>query len=131
MSKASKAILIPFDTSKPVEVIDLQPGLDAIYERVAPDSRMFEVVRGNTFDLYGDEEGGPLMRGDADERINVRAMELFAKDWNTGPEAFARPLCGDFLVVGKMSYPSEDEEVLGDAPEWVIGHEFQWRLEMR
>ena len=31
-----KAVLIPFDEAKPVEAIDLAPGLDAIYERVAP-----------------------------------------------------------------------------------------------
>lgn len=111
-----KAVLIPFDEDKPVEVIDLAPGLDAIYERVAPDSRMFEVVRGNTFDLFGDEEGGPLMRNDAGDRINARAMQIYASDMLMGPRDYSSPLCGDFLAVGQP----DDEGEQTDVPQHVI-----------
>lgn len=125
--RTTKALLIPFDTTEPVRLIDLQPGLDALYALVAPDSRMFEVVRSVTFDLLGDEEGGPLMRNDAQERINVRAMELFAFDHKVGPEAFSYPLCGDFLVTGHPDARGNRT----DAPEWPASFVFSWTLEQR
>lgn len=121
------AVLIPFAATKPVQVVALKDGLNAIYELVAPDSRRFEVVRSETFDLLGDEEGGPGCRNDAEERINVRAMELLAVDQQVGPEAFASPLCGDFLVTG---HPDDDGNST-DAPMWTAQHSFSWTLEKR
>jgi hypothetical protein len=118
----TKAVLIPFDESKPVEVIDLGRGLDAIYERVAPESRMFEVTRGNTFDLLGDEEGGPLMRSDASERINARAMQIYASDKLMSLRDYTSPLCGDFLAVG---IPDEEGEHT-DVPQHVIDYRYSW-----
>lgn len=113
-----KAVLIPFDESKPVEAIDLPPGIDAIYERVAPDSRMFEVVRGKSFDLLGDEEGGPLMRNDAKDRINARAMQVFAADHGVDLHAFNGPMCGDFLAVGQPDANGNHTDVPGGVLEF-------------
>lgn len=117
-----KAVYIPFDESRPVEVIDLAPGLDAIYERVAPESRMFEPVRGNTFDLLGDEEGGPLMRSDAGERINARAMQIYASDMLMGLRDYASPLCGDYLAVGMPDGRGRHTDV----PQHVIDYKYTW-----
>lgn len=128
MATAKKAVLIPFDEDKPVEVIDLAPGLDAIYGYVAPESRMFEVTRGNTFDLFGDEEGGPLMRSDAHERINARAMQIYASDMLMGIRDYAVPLCGDFLAVGKP----DDEGERADVPQHVIDYDnYSWTTKPR
>lgn len=124
----TKAVLIPFDESKPVEVIDLAPGLNAIYERVAPESRVFEVVRGNTFDLFGDEEGGPLMRSDAPDRINARAMQIYASDMLMGIRDYSQPLCGDFLAVGQP----DDEGERTDVPQHVIEYDnYTWSTKPR
>jgi hypothetical protein len=116
-----KALLIPFDEDKNVELIDLEATLENIYDRVAPDSRMFEVVRGKSIELWGDEEGGPGMRGDAAQRINARAMQLFASDHGVGIEAFASPLCGDFLAVGINTGNHNT-----DVPEWASRFNFTW-----
>lgn len=118
----TKALLIPFDETQPVQLIDLAPGLEAIYTLVAPDSRMFEVTYGNTIELWGDEEGGPGMRSDAGERVNARAMQLFAHDHGVGVEAFASPLCGDFLAVGRIN----DAGFPTDVPGWVRTFPFTW-----
>lgn len=124
----TKAVLIPFDESKPVQVVDLEAGLDAIYALVAPDSRMFEVTRGNTFDLYGDEEGGPLMRDDAKDRINARAMQIYASDMLMGIRDYGQPLCGDFLAVGMP----DDEGERTDVPRHVIEYNnYTWSARPR
>lgn len=122
-----KALLIPFDDDKPVELVELEQGeqiRERIYDLVAPDSRMFEVVRGKTIELWGDEEGGPMMRSDAGERVNARAMQLFASDHNVDLSAFASPLCGDFLAVG-LTRPSGISNK--DVPEWLRDFEFTWK----
>lgn len=127
MATAIKAVLIPFDEDKPVEVVTLAPGLDAIYAYVAPESRMFEVVRGDTFDLLGDEEGGPLMRSDAHERINARAMQVFADDHGMGVKDFNSPLCGDFLAVGRPNGRGNHTDV----PQRVIDFTYSWTTKPR
>lgn len=116
-----KALLIPFDEANDVTLIDLEPNLERIYDLVAPDSRMFEVVRGKSLELWGDEEGGPGMRGDAGERVNARAMQLFARDHGVGLEAFASPLCGDFLAVGLNTRNQNT-----DVPGWASRFNFTW-----
>lgn len=119
--KTHKALFIPCDGDQPVEWIDLAPGLDAIYERVAPESRMFERVAGNTFDLYGDEEG--LFHPDAANRINARAMQILADDFGQKDASqFRSPLVGDFMVVGLPNGRGSST----DAPESVKDFKFTW-----
>lgn len=123
MSKKIEALLIPFDETQEPRVVELRPGnLEDIYQHVAPDSRMFEVTRGKTIELWGDEEGGPMMRADAGERINARAMQLFAHDWSVGIDAFMTPLCGDFLAVGGLQFSGRN----ADVPQWVRDFTFSW-----
>lgn len=114
----TKAVLIPFDESKPVVAVDLASGVDAIYALVAPESRMFEVIRGNSFDLLGDEEGGPLMRSDAGDRINARAMQVIAADMGVDLHAFNGPMCGDFLAVGQPDHRGNHTDVPGGVLEF-------------
>lgn len=116
------ALLIPFDETKQPHLLELDPGLDAIYALVAPDSRMFEVTYGVSIELWGDEEGGPGMRNDAHLRVNARAMQLFAADHKVGLEAFVSPLCGDFLAVGRIDADGNPTDV----PAWVQEFVFTW-----
>lgn len=120
MATAKKAVLIPFDESKPVEVIDLAPGLDAIYEHVAPDSRCFTGLGGSDFYLMGDDEG--LFHEDAGNRINARVMQLYAEDNGVGIRQFHSPLVGDWLVVG----PADEEGETTDVPQRVIDFTYSW-----
>jgi hypothetical protein len=120
MATAKKAVLIPFDESKPVEVIDLAAGLDAIYDRVAPDSRCFTGLGGSDFYLMGDDEG--LFHQDAANRVNARVMQLYAEDNGGGISDFRSPLVGDWLVVG----PADEEGETTDVPQRVIDFEYSW-----
>lgn len=114
-----KALLIPFDDKKPVEIVEINDR-DDIYKHVAPDSRMFTVVGGHRFDLLGDDEG--LYQGNPAERINARAMEIYAADQRVGLSAYASPLVGDFLAVG----PVDDYGNQTDVPGEVIKFRFTW-----
>lgn len=125
MATAKKAVLIPFDESKPVEVIDLAPGIDAIYDHVAPDTRCFTGLNGSDFYLMGDDEA--LLRDDAMDRINARAMELYGRDNGAGIRDFRSPLCGDFLVVG----PADHEGETTDVPQRVIDFTYTWTTKPR
>lgn len=125
MAAAKKAVLIPFDEDKPVEVIDLAPGLDAIYERVAPDSRCFTGMSGSDFYLMGDDEG--LFHEDVQNRVNARVMQLFGEDSGVGIEGFHSPLVGDWLVVG----PADDEGENTDVPQRVIDFTYSWTTKPR
>jgi hypothetical protein len=118
-----RALLIPFDDDKPVEVVQID-GLDDIYKYVAPDSRMFEVLGSDKFDLLLDEEGGPMMRNDAGDRINARAMELYADAEGVGFGDFMVPLCGDYLAAGPVDRRGE----MTDVPQEVIDFPFSWRI---
>lgn len=122
--KTHKALFIPCDGDQPVEWLDLPVGRDAIYEKVAPRSRMFEAVRGESFDLLGDEEG--MFHPDVANRINARAMQLLAHDFGqTDASGFRSALVGDFLVVG----PPTARGNSSDAPEWVKDFAFTWKSE--
>ena len=118
-----KALLIPFDDDKPVEVVEIN-GLNDIYKYVAPDSRMFEALRTATFDLLLDEEGGPLMRSDAGDRVNARAMQLYADAEDMRLLDYGSPLCGDFLAAGPVDRRGE----MTDVPQEVIDFPFSWRI---
>ena len=124
MSKPYKALLIPFDDEKSVEVVTIDTdseGLDSIYKRVAPDSRMFTVLGGDAFDLLGDDEG--LLRSDAGERINARVMQLYAEDQNVALADFHSPLVGDWLVAG----PLDEDGNQTDVPQGAVDFKFSWR----
>jgi len=122
----TKALLIPFENDKPVQVLDLESGFEHMYPLIAPDSRMIEVLRTEQFELFLDEEGGPLMRSDAGERINARAMQLYAFAHNiTDPSAFAYPFCGDFIAMGLIDAEGERN---ADVPEWVTEFPFSWSV---
>lgn len=118
-----KALLIPFEDTDPVKVVDLAPGREPIYDLIAPDSRMMQFVRSAQFDLIGDEEGGPGMRNDAGERVNARAMQLLAWGEGVGIDAFASPLCGDFLAVGPVDGNGNSTNI----PQRIIDFKFSWR----
>lgn len=114
-----KALLIPFDDTKPVEVVEIN-GRDDIYQHVAPESRRFTVQRSKTFDLLGDEEG--LFQGNPTERINARAMEIYASDWGLTLKDFLSPLVGDWLACGGADFNGN----MTDVPQSVIDFQFSW-----
>jgi hypothetical protein len=123
----TKAVLIPFDESKPVEVIDLNSDSnnDQLYDLVAPDSRCFTGMRGSDFYLMGDDEG--LFHEDVENRVNARVMELFAKDNGMGIRDYHSPLVGDWLVVG----PADEEGDSTDVPQRVIDFTYTWTAQRR
>jgi hypothetical protein len=117
----TKAVLIPFDESKPVEVIDLRPNdLDQLYDLVAPDTRLITGMGMSDAYMFGDDEG--LLRNDAGERINARVMELFAKDAKMGIRDYHSPLVGDWLVTG----PADGEGDNTDVPQRIIDFTYSW-----
>lgn len=117
----TKAVLIPFDESKPVEVVDLRPNdLDQLYDLVAPDTRLITGMGMSDAYMFGDDEG--LLRDDAGERINARVMELFAADNGMGIRDFHSPLVGDWIVTG----PADDEGDNTDVPQRVIDFTYSW-----
>lgn len=77
---------------------------------------------GNEVTLWLDDEG--LLREDAGERINARAMELYAHLEEIGIEGFRVPLVGDYVITGGAD---EDGESL-DAPGWIMDFPFTWSL---
>lgn len=115
-----KALLIPFDDTLPVTVVEVPAGLDPIYDHVAPDSRRFTVLGGDDYSMYGDDEG--LLRNDAGERINARAMQIYAASEGAGIEDFMSPLVGDWLVFGGVDTDGETEEVTVR----VLNFRFTW-----
>jgi hypothetical protein len=117
----NKAVLIPFDDTKPVEVVEVeQNDLDRLYDLVAPDTRLITGMRMSDAYLFGDDEG--LLRNDAGDRINARVMQLFADDNKMGLHDFHSPLVGDWLVVG----PSDDDGNNTDVPQRVIDFAYSW-----
>lgn len=115
-----KALLIPFDDSKPVTVVEVKEGLDPIYDLCAPESRCFTILGGDDFSLYGDDEG--LLRSDAGERINARAMQLYAVSIGKTLEDFHSPLVGDWLAFGGVDAEGDTEEVTVR----VLNFRFTW-----
>jgi hypothetical protein len=117
----TKAVLIPFDESKPVEVVDLRPNdLDQLYDLVAPDTRLITGMGMSDAYMFGDDEG--LLRSDAGDRINARVMELFAADARMGLHDYRSPLVGDWIVTG----PADDEGDNTDVPQRVIDFTYSW-----
>lgn len=126
-----KAVLIPFDEDKPVEVIDFDnSSYENYYPLVAPDSRCFTVLGASGYDMFGDDEG--LLRADAGDRINARAMELYAAGAGVGVtiQDFHSPLVGDWLVVGSEEGPMDQEKVT-DVPQEVIDFTYSWTTKPR
>lgn len=121
MSKKIKALLLPFDGGQPVRVIEVRDGnLEDIYDRIAPDSRLFTCLNGKDFSLYGDDEG--LFHAEAHLRINARAMQLYADSEGVGIEAFTSPLVGDFLVFG---LPDREGNTT-DVPQRAVEFDYSW-----
>lgn len=124
-----KAVLIPFDEDKPVEVIDFDNShYTNIYPLVAPDSQTFTVLAMGDCDAYGDDEG--LLRSDAGDRINARMMELYGDATQSKIADFRSPLCGDWLVVGPEAGPL-DREKATDVPQRVIDFTYSWTTKPR
>ena len=122
MSTKIKALLLPFDDGQPVRVIEVRDGnLEDIYDRIAPDSRLFSCLNGKDFTLYGDDES--LFHAEAHLRINARAMQLYADSEAVGIEAFHSPLVGDFLVFG---LPDRQEGNTTDVPQRVVEFDYSW-----
>lgn len=116
-----KALLIPFDESKPVEVIDFDDSdYQNLYPLVAPESRMFTAQDFPGGTMYGDDEG--LLHGNVAERINARAMNLLGERTGNTPSDFMSPLVGDWLAFG----PIDGEGNNTDVPQDVIDFEFTW-----
>lgn len=121
MSKKLKALLLPFDESQPVRVIEVRDGnLQDIYDRIAPDSRLFTCLNGKDFTLYGDDEA--LFHSEAHLRINAKAMQLLAESEGVSIDAFHSPLVGDFLVFG---LPDEEGNNT-DVPQRAVDFRFSW-----
>lgn len=119
-----KAVLIPFDESKPVEVIDFDNSTYTnIYPLVAPDSRCFTVLAMGDCDAYGDDEG--LFHEDASNRINARMMQLYGEAHGVGILEYHSPLVGDWLVVGPERGPL-DQEKATDVPQRVLDFTYTW-----
>jgi hypothetical protein len=109
----NKAVLIPWEMDKDIEVIDLEQGnLDAIYDRIAPESRLFSVSSFRHFALYYDDEGLYTQP----EHQNLRAMVLWGAEEGVPLSRFRYPLVGNYLVVG----PADDEGENTDVPEGII-----------
>jgi hypothetical protein len=117
----TKALLIPFDDTLPVEVIDLDnTDYRNITKIVAPDSGLFTRLGAETFDLFGDDEG--LFHPEAHLRINARAMQLYADSVGAKLEDFGSPLVGDWLAVGLPNARGNNTDV----PQAVIDFTFTW-----
>lgn len=122
----TKAILVPFDDEKPVELIDLDNSdYLNITKIVAPDSGIFTRLGSMTFDMYGDDEG--LLRNDAGERINARAMQIFAHDTGSTLRDYTSPLVGDWLLTGHPDIEGENTSV----NESLLHFPFTWKSARR
>jgi hypothetical protein len=121
-------VVIPFDNDKPVrrESYDttnyknltrliFDGGTDGTFScMTSADSLGHEVT------FWFDDEG--LLRNDAGNRINARAMQLFGHLEGVGVEDFAVPLVGDYVITGGV----DDEGESLDAPGWVMDFGFTW-----
>jgi hypothetical protein len=116
-----KALLLPFDEDRAVEVIDFDDSsYQNLYPIVAPESRMFTAQDFPGGTMYGDDEG--LLWGDPSKRINARAMQLLGERSDHGIEDFMSPLVGDWLVFGPVDAEGNNTSV----PQDVIDFRFTW-----
>jgi hypothetical protein len=113
----TKGLLIPFDDTLPVEEVEFD-GLDDMYRLIGCDTVDRMAAKDVTFWL--DDEG--LLRGDASERINARAMELYASLTGAGLQDFAVPLVGNYLIDGPAGPGGEETDV----PQRVLDFRFTW-----
>lgn len=122
------AVLIPCDGDKPVQSVTYD---DSDYRNLT--ALIFDGDRTGTFtslqatgadgtvvSLWGDDEG--LLRSDAHQRINARAMQLYAHLTGATIEDFMSPLVGDWVVLGGAD---DDGESLA-VPGWVQDFPFTW-----
>jgi hypothetical protein len=113
----TNAILIPFDNDLPIREVTFD-GLDDMYKLIGCTDVERLATQKVTFWLDG--EG--LLRSDAGERINARAMQLYAELCDMTLADFAVPLVGDYLLDG----PCDDEGEETDVPSWVKHYPFSW-----
>lgn len=120
-TRKRKALLLPFDNGQEPRVVEIAEGdLDAIYQLIAPESRLFTCLNGKDFTLYGDDEG--LFHPQVHLRINARAMQLLADSEGVSIDAFHSPLVGDFLVFG---LPDEEGNTT-DVPQRAVDFKYSW-----
>ncbi|QOP66839.1 hypothetical protein SEA_ODYSSEY395_90 [Arthrobacter phage Odyssey395] len=113
----TKGLLIPFDDTLPVMEVEFN-GLDDMYRLIGCDTIDRMVAEDVTF--WMDDEG--LLRSDAGQRVNARAMELFASLTGHSLQDFSVPLVGNYLLDG----PCDDEGNETDVPERIKDFRYTW-----
>lgn len=117
MSRNYKAILIPHDNNKQVEVVDMDSSdYREITRKVAADpvNGLFScsTIGGGRCSLWYDDEG----LFNQPTNVNTRAMALWASIDRVDIRDFAVPLVGDYLVTG----PADDEGYTTDVPIDIV-----------
>lgn len=117
MAHNYKAILIPHDRTKQIEVVDMNgDDFRQITQKVAadPEHGLFScsTIGGGRASLWYDDEGLYTQP----ENVNTRAMALWAALDRVSIVDFAVPLVGDYLVTG----PADDEGYTTSVPVEVM-----------
>lgn len=95
-----KALYVPADDSKPVEVFDHRDGdMGAISDRVGTTETGMSTVSRNVTAAY-DDIG--LYR--QPQNVNNRAMQIWAAEAGRSARDFIQPLVGDYVFLGSDEY---------------------------
>lgn len=113
----TKGLLIPFDDTLPVQEVEFN-GLDDMYRLT--ECSMIDRMVAKDVTFWFDDEG--LLREDAGQRINARAMELYASLTGHVLKDFAVPLVGNYLLDG----PCDAEGCETDIPERIKDFRYSW-----
>jgi hypothetical protein len=117
----TKGLLIPFDDALPVQEVEFN-GLDDMY-RLTGCSMIDRMVAENdeyAATFWFDDEG--LLRSDAGQRVNARAMQLYAYLTGHQLDDFSVPLVGNYLIDGMCDDEGNETDVDPDLKDF----QFTW-----